>query len=183
MDLQAYLNIEDLSAVAEANGIDVPRLRGYRLMALEQPMTEEEIRSMEQSMVRYAYKDGCTSIPRFTPQSGWSEFSPLSDWYLKKYLTPEGDLKWNLIHGKRRKNMKFAVKKKKRAVREECAAWNRYAGREDVLYVRARIGGNNWNYFKGYLLEKEPWFLEKVDDSFDCTYCAIYAKVKIQEEP
>ena len=143
MDLQAYLNIDDLSAVAEANGIEVPRLRGYRLMALEQPMTEEEIWSMEQSMVRYTYKDGCNSIPRFTPQSGWSEFSPLSEWYQEKYLTPEGDLKWNLIHGKRRKNMKFAVKKVKRAVREECAAWNRYAGMEDVLYVMARIGGNN----------------------------------------
>lgn len=35
MDLGAYVNIEDLDAIAKANGIDIPRLRGYRLMKEE----------------------------------------------------------------------------------------------------------------------------------------------------
>lgn len=30
MDLEAYINIEDLEQIAKENGIDIPRLRGYR---------------------------------------------------------------------------------------------------------------------------------------------------------
>ena len=43
MDLGAYANIENLSAIASANGIDVPRLRGYRLMVKEEPITKKEL--------------------------------------------------------------------------------------------------------------------------------------------
>ena len=32
MDLGAYAQIDDLSEIARRNGIEVPRLRGYRLM-------------------------------------------------------------------------------------------------------------------------------------------------------
>ena len=55
--------------------------------------------------------------------------------------------------------------------------WNKYAGRDDVLLIHARIGGANWIDCGGESLTKEPWFLEKVDDEYDCTYCDIYAKI------
>ena len=42
MDIGAYKQIEELSELAIKNGIDVPRLRGYRLMSKEQPMTKED---------------------------------------------------------------------------------------------------------------------------------------------
>lgn len=35
MDLYAYLQIEDYDALAKANGIEIPRLRGYRWMENE----------------------------------------------------------------------------------------------------------------------------------------------------
>lgn len=35
MDLGAYGQIENLKSIAEANNIDIPRLRGYRLMKNE----------------------------------------------------------------------------------------------------------------------------------------------------
>ena len=181
MDLEAYANIDDLSAVAKDNGIDVPRLRGYRLMVNQKSLSAEDIKRIKQDMKCFVYHDGCTSIPRFTPQSPISDFSSVSDWYKKKYLTPEGDLRWDLLHGKRRKNMKFAVKKMMKTVERELETWNKYVGREDVLYIHARIGGENWNYYGGYLLEKEPWFLEKTDNSFDNSYCSIYAKIKTKE--
>lgn len=177
MDIYAYLNIEDLSSVAEANGIDVPRLRGFRLMSQERPMTKEEIRETEVSAVRTVYENGCMSVPAFCPDSYWIEYTLKTEARKKRYLDENGDLRWELLHGKRRKNMKFAVKKIKNVVRKECEAWNRYAGREDVLYIRARIGGSNWNYFRGYELESKPWFLEKADEWFDETYCVIYAKI------
>ena len=48
MDLVAYKNIEDLGAIAQKNGIDVPRLRGYRLMAKQEPITDEEIQRYQE---------------------------------------------------------------------------------------------------------------------------------------
>ena len=46
MDLGAYAQIEKLKAIAKANGIDVPRLRGYRLMKNEEPVSREEIKEI-----------------------------------------------------------------------------------------------------------------------------------------
>lgn len=54
--------------------------------------------------------------------------------------------------------------------------FNKYIGREDILYIHARIGGGNWkDYFKDVI--NQPWFIEKVDDPYDNTYCDIYAKI------
>ena len=57
--------------------------------------------------------------------------------------------------------------------------WNKYAGKENVLYIHSRIGGGNWDYYGGNELSKQPWFLEKVDDCYDDTYCDIYAKINL----
>ena len=43
MDLYAYTQIEDLQAIADRNGISVPRCRGYRLMKNEERVTAVEI--------------------------------------------------------------------------------------------------------------------------------------------
>ena len=177
MDLIAYSKISDLESLASLNGIHVPRLRGYRLMSEEAPISAEEISQIEKNILRWTYKSGCCSIPRFCLDAGCSEFSPKTDRIRAKYLDENGDLRWELLHGKHRKNMKFAAKKKKMAVRKQYEVFNKYAGMEDVLYIHARIGGENWNYYRGYLLEKEEWFLERVDDSFDSSYCDIYAKI------
>ena len=42
MDLGAYAQIEDLEKVMEDNGIDIPRLRGLRLMKDETPILKVE---------------------------------------------------------------------------------------------------------------------------------------------
>lgn len=66
----------------------------------------------------------------------------------------------------------------KEAKLEADMLFNEYCGQDDVLYIHARIGGLNWNDFGGPELEKQPWFLDKVDDPFDSTYCDIYARIK-----
>ena len=48
MDLFAYAQIGDLEKIAKANGIEVPRLRGYRLMSDETPVSEAEINKIIQ---------------------------------------------------------------------------------------------------------------------------------------
>ena len=47
MDLLAYGQIDELEKLAEANGIKVPRLRGYRLMSEERPVSKEELKTIE----------------------------------------------------------------------------------------------------------------------------------------
>ena len=41
MDLYAYSQIDNLSGIAESNGIRCPRLRGYRLMVNEQAAPDQ----------------------------------------------------------------------------------------------------------------------------------------------
>lgn len=59
--------------------------------------------------------------------------------------------------------------------------FNKYCGRDDVLYIHARIGGGNWPSYREEV-ENQPWFIEKVDDAFDSTYCDIYARIKPVKE-
>ena len=191
MDLGAYAQIDDLDEIAKKNGIVVPRLRGYRLMKDEEPVSNDDFMK---SIKRIVFRDALTSCPPFDPDCGGYEYSQRTDNRLKKYgifeeYDPESsfgkysafdliDIKWNLIHGKARKRIKFALKKRIKACKKQYDVWNKYCGRDDILYIHARIGGNNWNWYEGYKLEKEPWFLEKVDDYYDCTYCDIYARIQ-----
>lgn len=195
MDLGAYAKIDAITSIAEENGIEIPRLRGYRLMSEEQIISEEQIEEAIKEQEATVYEDAITSIPRFSPNSCWHEYSDKTDWLKKKYLLyktieevdDKGEMysfrkvigiKWSLIHGRNRKAIKYALKKARIAVWKNLQTFNKYVGREDVLYIHARIGGENWSHYGGYNLEKEPWFLEKVDDFFDDTYCDIYAKIK-----
>lgn len=196
MDLYAYANIQNVEAIAEANGIKVPRLRGYRLMKDEVAISKERMEEMLKNAEADVFHDAVTSIPRFRPESSTSEFSLTTDRLKKKYLIfkkekredCEGNplyydkiigFRWNLIHGKNRKAIKLALKHKRKAVKSQYETFSKYAGREDVLMIHARIGGGNWSYYGGEQLKQQPWFLEKVDDSFDPSYCDIYAKIKV----
>lgn len=185
MDLFAYSQIEDLSTVATENGIYVPRLRGYRLMSKESLISCNEIHESIKSFEMNIYERACTSCPRFRPESDTSEFSSATDRLREKYLIRENGktvgFRWDLVHGKNRKAIKFALKKGRKAVIKQLETFNKYVGRDDVLYIHARIGGGNWSYFGGEALAKQPWFIDKVDDYFDETYCDIYARIVVPE--
>lgn len=182
MDLGAYIQISELEEVAKANGIEVPRLRGYRLMVNESPISDEDIRGIIDGNNEWIYKMSCCSVPRFYPENSMHEFSLKTDRIKKKYLIVKDEkivgFRWDLLHGKARKRVKLAIKRGEKRVRAQMGVFNKYAGREGVLYIHARIGGANWVYYGGNALEKQPWFIEKVDDHFDSTYCDIYARIE-----
>jgi hypothetical protein len=191
MDLAAYANIGNIDSIAKANGIEVPRLRGYRVMENEKPVTDEEIKEMLENAVVYAADEFCERIPAFSMNPRFIEYSSDTDYRKERFLirktvmwtdSPHREtvgIRWDKIHGKRRKVLKYMIKKSQKALKDNIAAWNRYAGKENVLYIHARIGGNNWDYYGGKELEEKPWFIEKVDDAWDCTYCDIYAKADL----
>ena len=56
--------------------------------------------------------------------------------------------------------------------------FNSYCGEEKVYMIHTRIGGNNWDYYGGDSITKFPWFVERVDDDFDNTYCDIYVRIR-----
>ena len=187
MDLVAYAQISDLEKIAKDNNIVVPRLRGYRLMKDEEPISVEDIKKMMKKCEVDICKDLCTSYPYWSTNTGCYRFSRYTD-LIEKYYLIEGineygykayiSIRWDRIHGWKRKVLKFEIKKQKKRIQEQFNMWNKYVGNENVLYIHARIGGNNWNNFDGNELAKSPWFLDKVNDSFDNTYCDIYAKIK-----
>lgn len=201
MDLGAYANIENLEEIVAKNGIEVPRLRGYRLMSKEEPISDEDIKQRK--------KDDELDICEWLIRADWRvgacghELSDRTDRNCRKYLYNKTEIcenfqgeeyvhyipvgiKWNKIHGKRRKNLKWEIRKNNKAVDKQFNMFNKYAGKKDVLMIHARIGGvnggcSNWNYFGGEELKKKSWFLDAVDDAFDCTYCDIYAKINMEE--
>lgn len=118
MDLYAYSQIDKLKKYLEENNIDIPRLRGLRLMKEETPVSEDEIKECVESVGLQA--------------------------------------------------------------RKQCDIFNKYVGK-NVLYVHARVGGANWDFFGMDEITKHPLYLERVDDYFDSTYCDIYFKLKDNE--
>ena len=186
MDLYAYTRIDELEKIAKENNIEVPRLRGYRLMSEEEKVSDKYIDNLKNCCETRVLKDLCSAYPNWSLNPIYHYLNNhthyLYDKYCIKKYTEDGrfayvGVKWNKIHGKKRKILKYAIKKQKQAIQEQYDMWNKYVGRDDVLYIHARIGGNNWSYFNGNEITRQSWFLGKADDYFDCTYCDIYAKI------
>lgn len=188
MDLGAYAQIPDLNALLASNGIDVPRLRGLRLMSQENPMSAEEIKEdVRERLLSFAEHE----LSRVSPNM--YEYSERTNRLKKKYLVYDyvpwewqGEtgtslepvaIRWDRLHGKNRKSMKYILRKHKKEIEKQWEAWNRYAGRRHILYIHARVGAKNWDFYGCDALKKQPWFLEVVEDASDCTYCDIYAYI------
>lgn len=173
----------------KANNIEVPRLRGCRWMKEEDVIDEEKIYQLIESAKAEVFEDAITSNPRFHPEHTKCY---IWDWKTnmlrKKYLICDQDgniegIRWNLIHGKNKKRIKLALKHQAKAIRKSIETFNKYAGRDDILCVHARIGSSNWHYFDAdKTVATNPAFLEKVDDWFDCTYCDIYFKLQNEKD-
>jgi len=167
MDLTAYKNIEDLDAIAQKNGIDVPRLRGYRLMADQKPITDEEIQKEVSDNLIYNYR----SLERICTDM-------LEDAMVQDIRAFDADMSWISMH-------RDSIVGFERRFKEQCAVYNKYAGRNDVLMIHSRMGGTkvyDGDYNVVYDLKDQPWFLDHVRDAYDDTYCDIYAKIEPIEE-
>lgn len=200
MDLFAFAQIGRFAELMNAQGIDIPRLRGVRWMKEEAQISEEEICDTIKRQCGYELEEAVTAYPRFAINPLWYEGSLRTDALKRKYIVYETEMdsrtdrttgekveyefkypvgiRWELVHGKNRKHLKYILKRCVQRVRRQMETHNKYAGREDVLQIHARIGSNNWfNYDAHLTVEKQPWFLEEVDDAFDYTYCDIYVKI------
>ena len=165
MDLEAYMQIGNLDELAKANGIDVPRLRGYRLMKDEEPISEESIKANVDSNFNYAQE----GIERVL----YRMFEAIADGDFQLYRTEKDELRY----------YEGIVRNYEGYLRYQTEMFNSYVGREDVLMIHSRMGGSTYRYEneKGeeveYDLRVQPWYLDYCNDAFDPTYVDIYAKI------
>lgn len=178
MDLGAYVQIDNLNALMARNGIIVPRLRGLRLMSQEKALSPDDIAKIAHEYAIYVCENLCEAD--FKLNSWCFELSERTRRIKRKYLIYDNhepvDVRWSNVHGKKRKAFKYAIKRANRRTRTQYTLFNHYCGRSDILYIHARIGGGNWSYY-GKDVKDQPWFICKVDDAFDSTYCDIYARI------
>lgn len=193
MDLYAYCQIGELEELAKKNGIEVPRLRGYRLMKDEKPITAEDWKEIRHDTEIDVMKNLCQSnwgrdkygywITDYTRAKCAYHIKNYECQYMSKddegYKEPE--IRWDRLKGKKKRIFITRVKNALRDYKKQYGVWNKYCGRDDILYIHARIGGGNWAYYCDQVVDK-PWFLEKVDDAWDGTYCDIYAKIKAGDD-
>lgn len=173
MDLGAYANIPTLEKIAEEHNIKVNRVRGYRLMKDEEPITKEEINEQIEDILIYwlEYESKATHIFGFTTYQGYEDD--------KRYIKKVGNksiILWENIHGKLRKKLKFAKKNITKRVNTQWNLWNNYCGK-DVLYIHAKQGSTNWSDTTHESYAHDEWYLNSCDDAFDSCYCDIYAKI------
>lgn len=181
MDLYAYTLIDDLIYLMDANGIDIPRLRGLRLMRNETPVTSEELEESITWLMLNEMDNVLCANPPFTMNPHCFMFSLDTDRRREKYMRFDENrnpvsVRWDRLHGKKRKAMKYAARKARRNKTSQIAMYNKYAGMPGVLYIHSRIG-TGWHRYKN-----EPWFLDAICDAFDSTYCDIYARIDESKE-
>ena len=176
MDLGAYAQIENLEKILIRQQIEIPRLRGLRLMKDEEPVTKEQINKMINQEILYI-------VERLVEQNCLGCWSSWKHDTRNDILIRDKDrnviaYRWNKIHGKNRKRIKFEIKKAKKNYNIQYDLWNSFAGK-NVLYVHARLGGFNWDYYDGNnTIKKHKDFLEKCNDAWDSTYCDIYFEIR-----
>ena len=170
MDLYAYTQINRLEDIAKTNGIDVPRLRGYRLMKDEQPVSEEVI----QNILKSETEDTLNRTARRVTDM----IEDFDAEKLKAVRYDIGDL-MELLGS----YLSFESR-----LRTQYEVWNKYAGRKDVLMIHSRMGGPTYTYTNKegeevtYDLRDQPWYLDYAQDAIDSTYVDIYAKITEEEE-
>ena len=175
MNLGAFFNIGILEPVAKANGIDVPCLRGYWLMKNKKKLTNDDISEMCRDVTIEAIEKLIASNWKELPYREYSiKTTKRNKHYLNDTDFDKMVIRWDRIHGKKRKMAKWECKKACRNVIRQMNMFNKYAGRDDVLYIHARLG--NWLNIMSDI-KKKSWYLESINDSFDSSYCDIYAKI------
>ena len=184
MDLGAYAQIGPLGAVMRENGISVSRLRGLRLMADEKRITAEEIKAAKKTKLSDDLRNLVEACPSWSLHPACYAYSRGVREKIKRYyeLGENGydvlRVRWENLHGKARKRVRYVLRHSGKAVEDNLSMFNRFVGRNDVLYIHARQGSSNWSSTTHLSYSAQPWYICSIDDPYDASYCDIYARIK-----
>jgi len=178
MDLGAYAKIENLEGILKDIDIKIPRLRGIRLMKYEKPYSNETMTMLLNEAVYDGADTACRTEPDWSINPWGYSWGRDSDKKVKKYLNEKNHtVRWDKLHGNKRKVVKYHIRHLQNNIRCNIGMFNRYVGRDDVIYIHARLGSWNWSEFHADDLKYQPAYLGHCDDYYDNTYCDIYLKV------
>lgn len=178
MDLTAYANIESLEGILKDINIEIPRLRGIRLMKYEDPYPEKFITELFNESEYDGAESACRAEPDYAINPWGYSWGFHSDKKVKKYLNENTHVvRWDRLHGYKRKAVKYHIRHLKKNIKRNVNMFNKYVGRDDIVYIHARLGSWNWSNFHGDDLKYHPVYLEHCDDWNDKSYCDIYLKV------
>lgn len=177
MDLYAYANIDNLQKLLIDNNIQIARLRGLRLMKDEESISEERIETLVKDI---KLENAITWLQ----QKSWGIWSSSKDdikhksFIYKNVEDEDGNLErkivkidWSKVRRKDRNAIKLQNRYDEKRIRTNMNMFNSYVGK-DVLYVHARQGGGNREYYP--IDTTHPMYLSDCDDWYDSTYCDIY---------
>lgn len=144
----------DWDVIKDKQNIEIPRMRGYRFMAGEKPISEKEIRRAIRKERTYLINDA-----KFDRKMGWGG-------YLDK------------------RQIRSRVRRFAKRAYEQYEMFSKYAGRKDVIMVHSRAGSSwDWQRDGvGPSLERNPSYLGRVLDCYDPTYCDIYIRIMEDEK-
>ena len=177
MDRLTYRNC-DKAYLSYGADEEWSKFKSYEVLdnAIQRLTEYEDVGEMESVDPLMSLRKICDIIDMPWALNGGKEFT------VTVGVTPDLDKHYVLCNGYRydtRVGMFILIRNL--AVRFD--TWNKYAGREDVLYIHSRMGGYDWEtYLKKGELMNQPWFLDRVDDSIDSTYCDFYAKIDISKD-
>lgn len=174
MDLQDF-NKKFIKEFVESYGRDTSGW-GFKPMSNEKPMNLEEVAKRKNEDAVLTLENLLVRYPAWSTRSHWSIYDWRSHLRREHYLTKDknGDyngIRWDRIHGKHRKLLKYKIKKNNEEIDRKYSVWDKYAGRQDVAYMRIKT------YYLKDEVFSQPWFLEVVCDYFDPTYDYVYIKI------
>lgn len=100
MDLGAYMNIGELGEIAKDNGIEIPRIRGYRLMENEKQVSKEEIKEIQNESAILVAKRLCEAVPFWRANPEYHEYSSWTNILEDYYLIKDKDSRYARCTGK-----------------------------------------------------------------------------------
>ena len=196
MDLYGYACIDDLEDILAKIGFNpkmgaedsFPRLRGLRLMEIEQPISEEEInKSIEQQKIDTA--------KQWLSQKSWDCWSSEEAFKKHKGLIYDDNEQedcfddrvigydLSIVDEKDKEIIEKEIELRVKAIRENMDMFNSYVGKK-VLYINNRCGrgehtskeniGNRQYYEYENIVCKNKYYLSDVDDWWDTTYNDAY---------
>lgn len=183
------LNRFQISDLFESCDCDLPAVRYVDWMGSREKYDPEQKKVWLTGTDFQALMRLCQATPCWNMYSDTITFDTKSKLLIKKYtcwvdrvmsngeIIPDSDVNWDVLHGEKRKKVKFLSKRIKKHIIKWINLFNTYAGREDVLCVTCKADGENWKELGGLEAEQHPEFLARISDALSKGYSTVYLKL------
>lgn len=167
--------------ILQTAGVSIPG--EFLIMKEETKISLEEVDQIMKKQEVMIIDRLLSSNPRWTLQPYFT-MPKNKEKYVHKYIhfdSKEEHVRWDRLHGKHRKIVKFECKKEKGKIRDGILTFNHFAGREDVMCIR--VDTSHSENGKGFLyqIESLPYFLTMnlsyENEAFSSNIYDIYLKV------